>query len=71
MSFCASKGLFARRPAGCSSKLCVGSVQPPETLPGPSDEADGTLVVFGRGYSSEILQGSLDAFAEAVRKAST
>jgi G3E family GTPase len=46
-------------------------VQPPETLPGPSDEADGTLVMFGRGYSSEILQGSLDAFAEAVRKAST
>ena len=46
-------------------------VQPPETLPGPIDEADGTLVVFGRGYSSEILQGSLDAFAEAVRKAST
>jgi G3E family GTPase len=46
-------------------------VQPPETLPGPIDEADGTLVVFGRGYSSEILQGSLDAFAEAARKAST
>jgi G3E family GTPase len=45
-------------------------VQPPETLPGPSDEADGTLVVFGRGYSSEILQGSLDAFAEAARNAS-
>jgi len=46
-------------------------VQPPETLPGPIDEADGTLVVFGRGYSSEILQGSLDAFAKAARKAST
>jgi G3E family GTPase len=46
-------------------------VQPPETLPGPIEEADGTLVVFGRGYSSEILQGSLDAFAEAARKAST
>ena len=46
-------------------------VQPPETLPGPIDEADGTLVVFGRGYSSEILQGSLDAFAEVARKAST
>jgi G3E family GTPase len=45
-------------------------VQPPETLPGPSDEADGTLVVFGRGYSSEILQGSLDAFAEVARNAS-
>jgi G3E family GTPase len=46
-------------------------VQPPETLPGPIDEADGTLVLFGRGYSSEILQGSLDAFADAARKAST
>jgi G3E family GTPase len=46
-------------------------VQPPESLPGPSDETDGTLVVFGRGYSSEILQRSLDAFAEVVRKAST
>ena len=46
-------------------------VQPPETLPGPIDEADGTLVVFGRGYSSEILQGSLDAFAEVARNAST
>jgi G3E family GTPase len=46
-------------------------VQPPERLPGPSDETDGTLVVFGRGYSSEILQGSLDAFAEVARKAST
>ena len=46
-------------------------VQPPETLPGPIEEADGTLVVFGRGYSSEILQGSLDAFAEAARKAYT
>jgi|HubBroStandDraft_6_1064221.scaffolds.fasta_scaffold02912_4 G3E family GTPase len=46
-------------------------VQPPETLPSPIDEADGTLVVFGRGYSSEILQGSLDAFAEVARKAST
>jgi G3E family GTPase len=45
-------------------------VQPPERLPGPIDEADGTLVVFGRGYSSEILQGSLDAFADAARKAS-
>ena len=45
-------------------------VQPPETLPGPIDEADGTLVVFGRGYSSESLQGSLDALAEAARKAS-
>jgi G3E family GTPase len=45
-------------------------VQPPETLPGPIDEADGTLVVFGRGCSSKILQGSLDAFAEAARKAS-
>jgi G3E family GTPase len=46
-------------------------VQPPETLPGPTDEADGTLVVFGRGYSSEILQGSLDAFVEVARNAST
>jgi G3E family GTPase len=46
-------------------------VQPPERLPGPIDEADGTLVVFGRRYSSEILQGSLDAFAAAARKAST
>jgi G3E family GTPase len=46
-------------------------VQPPERLPGPSDETDGTLVVFGRGYSSEILQGSLDAFAEVARKPST
>jgi G3E family GTPase len=45
-------------------------VQPPETLPGPIDEADGTLVVFGRGYSPEILQGSLDAFAEVARNAS-
>jgi hypothetical protein len=33
-------------------------------------QGDGTLVVFGRGYSSEILQGSLDAFAEAARVAS-
>jgi G3E family GTPase len=46
-------------------------VQAPETLPSPTDEADGTLVVFGRGYSSDILQGSLDAFAEAARNAST
>jgi len=46
-------------------------VQPPETLPSPSEEADGTLVVFGRGYSSEILQGSLDAFAEVARNRST
>ena len=46
-------------------------VQPPEILPGPIDEVDGTLVVFGRGYSSEILQGSLDAFVEAARNAST
>jgi G3E family GTPase len=46
-------------------------VQPPETLSGSIDEADGTLVVFGRGYSSEILQGSLDAFAKAARKVST
>jgi G3E family GTPase len=46
-------------------------VQPPETLPGPIDEADGTLVVFGRGYSSEILQGSLDAFSEVAQRAST
>jgi G3E family GTPase len=46
-------------------------VQPPETLPGPIDEADGTLVVFGRGYSSEILQGSPDAFAEVARNGST
>jgi G3E family GTPase len=46
-------------------------VQPPERLPGPIDKADGTLVVFGRGYSSEILQGSLDAFAEVARNAST
>ena len=46
-------------------------VQPPEILPGPIDEADGTLVVFGRGYSAEILQGSLDAFAEVARKAFT
>jgi G3E family GTPase len=45
-------------------------VQPPETLPGPIEQGDGTLVVFGRGYSSEILQGSLDAFAEAARLAS-
>jgi G3E family GTPase len=45
-------------------------VQPPETLPGPVDEADGTLVVFGRGYSSAILQGSLDAFIEVARNAS-
>jgi G3E family GTPase len=46
-------------------------VQPPETLPGPIDEADGTLVVFGRGYSSEILQGSLDAFSEVAQRAFT
>jgi G3E family GTPase len=46
-------------------------VQPPEFLPGPIDDADGTLVVFGRGHSEEILQGSLDAFAEAARSAST
>jgi G3E family GTPase len=46
-------------------------VQPPEALPGPIAEADGTLVVFGRGYSSGILQGSLDAFAEVAQKAST
>jgi G3E family GTPase len=46
-------------------------VEPPETLPGPIDEADGTLVVLGRGYSSEILQGSLDAFAEVARKSAT
>ena len=45
-------------------------VQSPETLPGPIDEADGTLVVFGRGYSSAILQGSLDAFTEVARNAS-
>ena len=61
-----------RAPAG---RLLIQAVrrhvQPPETLPGPIDEADGTLVVFGRGYSSEILQGSLDAFAEVARKAST
>jgi G3E family GTPase len=44
-------------------------VQPPERLPGPIDNADGTLVVFGRDHSAEILQGSLDAFAEAARKA--
>jgi G3E family GTPase len=46
-------------------------VQPPEILPGPIDEADGTLVVFGRGYSTEMLQRSLDTFAKAARKAST
>jgi G3E family GTPase len=46
-------------------------VQPPEILPGPIGEADGTLVVFGRGYSSEILQESLDAFVEVARNAST
>jgi G3E family GTPase len=46
-------------------------VQPPEILPGPIDEADGTLVVFGRGHSTEMLQRSLDAFAKAARKAST
>ena len=46
-------------------------VQPPEMLPGPVDDADGTLVVFGRGHSANILQGSLDAFAEGARKAST
>ena len=45
-------------------------VQSPETLPGPIDEADGTLVVFGRGFSSAILQGSLDAFIEAAQNAS-
>jgi G3E family GTPase len=45
-------------------------VQSPETLPGPIDEADGTLVVFGRGYSSAILQGSLDAFIEVARNGS-
>ena len=45
-------------------------VQSPETLPGPIDEADGTLVVFGRGYSSAILQRSLDAFIEAAQNAS-
>jgi G3E family GTPase len=45
-------------------------VQSPETLPGPIDEADGTLVVFGRGYSSAILQGSLDAFIEVARDGS-
>jgi G3E family GTPase len=46
-------------------------VQPPEILPGPIDEADGTLVVFGRGHSAEMLQRSLDAFAKIARKAST
>jgi G3E family GTPase len=46
-------------------------VQPPEILPGPIDDADGTLVVFGRGHSTEMLQESLDAFAEGARKAST
>jgi G3E family GTPase len=46
-------------------------VQSPETLPGPIDEADGTLVVFGRGYSSAMLQGSLNAFIEVARNAST
>ncbi len=45
-------------------------VQPPEMLQGPVDEADGTLVVFGRGHSAEILQRSLDAFAEVAREAS-
>jgi G3E family GTPase len=58
-------------PAG---RLLVQAVrrqlQPPEILPGPINEADGTLVVFGRGYSSEILQGSLDTFSEVVRNAS-
>jgi G3E family GTPase len=46
-------------------------VQPPEILPGPVDDADGTLVVFGRSHSANVLQGSLDAFAEGARKAST
>jgi G3E family GTPase len=46
-------------------------VQPPEILPGPIDEADGTLVVFGRGHSAEMLQRSLDAFAKVARKAAT
>jgi G3E family GTPase len=46
-------------------------VQPPEILPCPIDETDGTLVVFGRGHSTEMLQRSLDAFAKAARKAST
>jgi G3E family GTPase len=45
-------------------------VQPPEILPGPIDEADGTLVVFGRDHSAEMLQRSLDAFAKVARKAS-
>jgi len=48
-----------------------GHVQPPEMLPRPIDEADGTLVVFGRGHSTEMLQRSFDAFAKAARKAST
>jgi G3E family GTPase len=46
-------------------------VQPPEILPGPIDEADGTLVVFERGHSAEMLQRSLDAFAKVARKAPT
>jgi hypothetical protein len=46
-------------------------VQLPEILPGPVDDADGTLVVFGRSHSANVLQGSLDAFAESARKAST
>jgi G3E family GTPase len=46
-------------------------VQPPEILPGPIDQADGTLVVFGRGHSTEILQRSLDAFAEVARAPSS
>lgn len=47
-----------------------GYVQPPETLPGAMDDADGTLAVFSRNHSPESLQRSLDAFAKAARDSS-
>ena len=65
------KGVVVARTGRLLIQAVRRQVQPPERLPGPSDETDGTLVVFGRGYSSESLQASLDAFAEVARKAST
>jgi G3E family GTPase len=44
-----------------------GSMQPPERLPGPADDADGALAIISRDHSAESLQRSLDAFAKAAR----
>ncbi len=43
-----------------------GRIAAPEVMPEPSDEGDGTIVLIGRGFTSEDLRQSLHAFSSAA-----